>query len=545
MSEKALAKALLRRHPEYDDRLEHWEFLRTCYDGGREWFDQNLFQYWKEGEDEFEARKDRAYRFNHSREVVDLINKYLFRTQIARGTENVPQSVIRFWMQTTKDGMDIDYFMRNVSKQASIMGRVYIVVDSTNQLAGPVSVAEARRAGIRNYAYIVNPIDAVDMSFDDNDELNWILIRETYRDDSDFENSSGDVEERLRLWTRDGWVLYQLSEYKQGDEVPVDVIVTEVDSYRYSVAKLGEGTHGLGKVPVIVHDHVEHYSDYYAPSLINDIAYQDRAVANYLSNLDAIIQDQTFSQLAIPAQALMPGEEEQTKNKLIEMGTKRIFLYNAEAGVAPQFLSPDPKQVDVIITAIRQVINEIYHSVGMAGERTKQDNSMGIDNSSGVAKAYDFERINALLSTKAHALESCEQEIVELVMLWNGETVAEDTNRSRWIKYAETFDVRGLVDEFDMAAKLQKIEAPAIIRRIQMGKLVDKMLPVISDEERAEIEDELEEWPIDPEDMAEGDTTEGVDSEDDSEDDMGDSQEPTQGAVQPEPLGQTADPERE
>jgi hypothetical protein len=540
MSEKALAKALLRRHPEYDDRLEHWEFLRVCYDGGREWFDQNLFQYWKEGEEEYEARKSRAYRFNHSREVVDLVNKYLFRTQIARGVDNVPQSVIRFWMQTTKDGMDIDYFMRNVSKQASIMGRVYIVVDSTNQIAGPISVADARRAGIRNFAYIVNPIDAVDMSFDENDELNWILIRETYRDDSDFENSSGDVEERLRLWTRTGWVLYQLSEYKQGDEVPVDVIVTEVDSYRYTVTKLGEGTHGLGRVPVIVHDHVEHYSDYYAPSLINDIAYQDRAVANYLSNLDAIIQDQTFSQLAIPAQALMPGEEEQTKNKLIEMGTKRIFLYNAEAGVAPEFLSPDPKQVDVIITAIRQVINEIYHSVGMAGERTKQDNSMGIDNSSGVAKAYDFERINALLSTKAHSLESAEQEIVELVMMWNGDTVASDTDRSKWVKYSDTFDVRGLVDEFDMAAKLQKISAPAIIRRIQMSKLVDKMLPVISDAERAEIDKELMEWPESVEEMLESPS----DSDSDS-DDLGDSQEPTQGAVQPEPLGTTADPERE
>jgi hypothetical protein len=38
--------------------------------------------------------------------------------------------------------------------------------------------------------------------------------------------------------------------------------------------------------------------------LIADIAYLDRAAANYLSNLDAIIQDQTFSQLVIPAEAL-------------------------------------------------------------------------------------------------------------------------------------------------------------------------------------------------------------------------------------------------
>jgi hypothetical protein len=46
---------------------------------------------------------------------------------------------------------------------------------------------------------------------------------------------------------------------------------------------------------------------------------------------------------------------------------------------------------------INKIINEIYHTVGLAGERTKQDNAMGIDNSSGVAKAYDFERVNAAL----------------------------------------------------------------------------------------------------------------------------------------------------
>lgn len=535
MSDK-VTKALLRRHPEYEARLSHWVFLRSAYEGGREWFEDNLFRYWKEGDDEFVARKTRAYRFNHSREVVDLINKYLFRAQIKRGVDNVPQSVVNFWSSATKDGMDVDYLVRQISKSASIFGRIYIVVDSSRTQDLPISVADATQAGIRNFAYIVNPIDALDMSFDSNGQLNWILIRETYRNDDDFVEGDGDVEERLRLWTKTGWTLFRVAEYTQDTIIPIEATLTSVESRKYLVEIVDEGTHNLGKVPVIVHDNVEHDSSYYSPSLINDIAYQDRAVANYLSNLDAIIQDQTFSQLAIPAQALMPGEEEQTKNKLIEMGTKRIFLYNAEAGVAPAFLSPDPKQVNVIITAIRQIINEIYHSVGMAGERTKQDNSMGIDNSSGVAKAYDFERINALLTTKASALQRLEHQLVEMVMLWNGENTVESTmDKSAWVKYAETFDVRGLVDEFDMAAKLQKIGAPATVRRLQMSTLVDKMLPVISQEERAEVDAELEEWPP---------KVPVMDSSDDQDsDDSTDPNRPTQGSVQPEPFGSTATPD--
>src|SRR5262249_7745025 len=154
--------------------------------------------------------------------------------------------------------------------------------------------------------------------------------------------------------------------------------------------------HELGEVPAIPLPHTVGEHLYSAPALINDIAYLDRAIANYLSNLDAIIQDQTFSQLAMPAQAMLPGED--AYEKLLEMGTKRMFVFDGEGGAVPMFLSPDPKQAGVILAVIDKIINEIYHTIGMSGERTKQDNAVGTDNSSGVAKAYDFERMNSLLA---------------------------------------------------------------------------------------------------------------------------------------------------
>ncbi|MCF6933136.1 hypothetical protein L4L51_29350, partial [Klebsiella pneumoniae] len=112
-----------------------------------------------------------------------------------------------------------------------------------------------------------------------------------------------------------------------------------------------------------------------------------------------IIQDQTFSQLAIPVQSLLPGDE--NHKKVLEFGTKRVFTYDGENGAQPFYLSPDPKQASMIISTVQQIINEIYHSVGVAGERTKQDNAKGIDNSSGAAKLYDFQRVNSLLINKS------------------------------------------------------------------------------------------------------------------------------------------------
>ena len=72
--QKRLKALIARRHPEYDESVKHWDFLEDTYEGGREWFKDNIFRYIKEGDQEFADRVDRCYRFNHTREVVDLIN---------------------------------------------------------------------------------------------------------------------------------------------------------------------------------------------------------------------------------------------------------------------------------------------------------------------------------------------------------------------------------------------------------------------------------------------------------------------------------------
>lgn len=488
MADKDLSNIASRRHPEYAERKTHWEFLESCYEGGRDWFQTNIFKYMKEGSVEFTDRKERAYRFNHTREVVDLVNKYVFRTDVSRNEVDAPDSVKTFWKSATSDGQDIDYLMTQISKRTSISGRIYVVVDN-NVTRAPDSKAEEKKSGVKTYAYWVGPQDVLDMSFDDLGNLNWILIREKYREDEDPFGDENLVQQQFRLWTKNDWYLFRHKLDAEGK------IVKNEATQKPMVEQTDFGKHGLGRVPVVPVDHMDDDNLYNAPALINDIAYLDRSIANYLSNLDAIIQDQTFSQLAMPAQGLMPGEEEDITKKMTEMGTKRIFLYNGEAGAEPKFLSPDPRQAQLIITTIRTIINEIYHTVGMAGERTKQDNSMGIDNSSGVAKAYDFERVNALLINKAKVLSKAELAILDLVGLWNGDEVQDGL-----IKWSENFDVRGLADEFEIASNLALISAPETMRREQMKGLRDKLFPTSSDELKGKMEGEIDnDWPPQPE----------------------------------------------
>lgn len=484
VEQKRLRALVERRHPLYASLSKHWSFMEKTYDGGRDWFEANIFRYIKEGDLEFNGRLSRAYRFNHTREVVDLINKYLFKQHIAR-SEDVPESVKRFWAKSTKSGLTINDFARQISKKTSLFGRVGIVID-TNKIDGDVvSKEDEKREQLGAYAYIVSPNQMLDYSFDEQGKLNWILIYEQGRDDEDPFSSTGKVIHRFRLWTRTDWTLFEVEYTGSGRSIQTKVTEKDKDS------------HDLGEVPVILADNIIGDDEYSAPALIDDIAYLDRAVANYLSNLDAIIQDQTFSQLAMPAQGILPGEE--AHDKLIEMGTKRIFTYNGEGGAQPFFLSPDVKQADLIIQVVTKIIGEIYHTVGLAGERTKQDNAVGIDNSSGVAKAYDFERVNALLAAKADSLEAIEKKIVRLVAAWHGETVDD---KSSLVSYPDNFDTRGLYDEFDISARLMLIDAPDTVRREQVKSIIEKLFPQLKTDLKAKMLAELKNWPVDPLELA-------------------------------------------
>jgi hypothetical protein len=468
--QKALRALIERRHPMYDESIEHWNFLQATYDGGRAWFKENLHRYHKEGDKDFEDRLERAYRFNHTREVVDLVNKYLFKQHVYR-SDDAPESVKAFWKSCTKAGLGIDEFMRQVSSRSSTLGRVGIVVDSNMPSGMNLSQAEAKRQGFKTYAYTITTTQMLDFAFDEHGQLRWILIHEVFRDD-ETPQSSGKLVDRYRLWTTTEWKLYE----------------ERVEGRKKVIVLVEEGVHNLGRVPVIFANSFVTDEEYAPPSLINDIAYLDKAVANYLSNLDAIIQDQTFSQLVMPAQNVLPGEDDYVK--IQEMGSKRVFLFDGEGGGKPEYISPDPKQAQIILETINKIIGEIYHSVGLAGERTKQDNSMGIDNSSGVAKAYDFERVNALLASKADALELVENQLVELVCLWNKTAAPEKS----MVEYPDDFDTRGLYDEFDIAGKLLLIEAPQSLRQEQMKLVVKKLFPQLAEKKLKEIESEIEEW---------------------------------------------------
>lgn len=476
LDSRKIDKLVKRRHPDYKKFKGHWDFLYETYRGGREWFDKHIFQYMKESNKEFEDRVKRAYRFNHTREVVDLVNKYVWRCGKVVRSKDAPDAVKRFWLRSRRNGWAIEKVMPVISKMTSIYGRIWIVVDATGTKQEVKSKEDEKNADYRTFFYFKRPQDLLDVGYDDDGNVIWAMFSEEHRND---DNPFGEakVKSRVRLWTQTTWHLYELSSGKKKSFL------------------VDEGSHDLGICPVFPADHQVSDELYASQSLIDDIAYLDRAVANYLSNLDAIIQDQTFSQLAMPAQSSLFQEhishddedgEEKARKKMQDVGTKRVFLYDSEGG-QPMFLSPDPKQASLITDVIQQIINEIYHCIGIAGERTKQDNAMGIDNSSGVAKAFDFERVNSLLISKGQSLEWTENRIVELVLRFHGEW-DEKYIEDPLVKYPENYDVIGAQDELQLSARYDMITTPLKLKQYQLKRAVRKMYEGAPEKEVEELE---------------------------------------------------------
>lgn len=473
MTKDSIKNLIESRHPEYEANLAHWNFVEETYEGGREWFEGNIFQFIKEGEKEYNDRVERAYRFNHTKQVVDQIDKYLFKMDVARKIEDAPDYIKSFWLSASLNGLDMDTLAKRISNATSVFGRVYVVVDSNVKEGTVTTLKDEKDGNSKVYAYIVRPQDVLDMSYDDMGELNWILIREFVRDDEDPLTGSRKMKEQFRLRTRSSWTLYEIVTTRGG---------------KATYEEKSTGANPLGVVPVIQADNVFSEEEYCATGMIDDIAYLDRAVANYLSNLDAIIQDQTFSQLVMPAQGVLPGED--GADKLISMSTKRVFLYNGENGAVPSYIAPDPRQAELILQAIGKIINEIYHSIGLSSERSKE--SASVDNASGVAKSIDFERVNSLLATKSRSLQMFERKLLKMVARFRGNN---DLNADELVSYPLEFDIRSLYSEFAVATQLMLLSAPDELRREQMRLVIKKLFPATSDATVALLEKSLLTWP--------------------------------------------------
>jgi hypothetical protein len=93
-----------------------------------------------------------------------------------------------------------------------------------------------------------------------------------------------------------------------------------------------------------------------------------------------------------------------------------------------------------------------------------------------------------------------------IVALYAGEEKKLASLERPLVLYADDFDVRGLYDEFEIAARLELVSAPDTVRRQHMERTIDKLFPQLKKELRDKMMSELKTWPpkLDPMDPTGG-----------------------------------------
>ncbi len=453
------SELIARRHPKYTTALNEWEFFQASYLGGRGFLDTHLTKHRNEGDEEYKARQDAAYRENHVKRVVDLISSYLFKEDAKRESSN--DLLNTFFANFDGKGTTVRRFMKTVDLWASIMGRMYIVMDkrqlSADEQTG--TAADNINPEAQPYCYMVFPQNVMDFALDEVGNFKWILIRETYRDDSDPFSSSGDEADRYRLWRPKAWDLYNdKGELIESGEGPKIIPIVAVDS--------------------------ESKNEYEGQSLIGDTAYLDRAIYNNWSRLDSIVADQTFSQLIFPIEGLPAdiAKDQKLRDEFLTLATNRVILYSAMAQAPPSFISPDASQATFILDMIVTQVKQLYGSQGLQAETGTE-----VKQQSGVAKSYDFDKLNKMLIAKADNLQNAEVKLVKIFASW-----IEIANIECEIDYPDNFDVKTLIDDIAVAQELVLLNISQTFTEKLFKAIVQKAMPKMSNEDRSKIFEEIE-----------------------------------------------------
>jgi len=417
------------RHQAYSRTADEWNFFLASYRGGAEYVRQgNLFSHRLEHKgpeaNDFAERRRRSYYLNYCRPIVDLYTSYLFKEQPHISPD---EPFAHLFTDADGKGVGLVEFMKRTATLSSIFGHVWVGTDRPKD-------------GGRAYLTMFYPQNFLNWETDGHDRLEWCLVREPWGRCEVVKEADriGIIDGKswvYRLWTTDEWFV--------------------LDSKGRLIE---QGEHGYGCVPFVCVKHRDVEGELLGESLIADIAYVNREIYNLSSLLQEILARQTFSQLVAQGSSEEYGD-------IARLGTSSIFLY-PEGKNAPQFISPDTSQAQILIDAIDRAISEIYRLANL-----RRGSVTGETEQSGISKAFDFLDTYQVLADKAQQTEDGFRRVLELYSL-------VDTGEVREVKVRLTrsFGVERTGELIDETKKLFELGIPDAFRRELLKQLAHTKL---------------------------------------------------------------------
>ena len=449
-----------RHHPLVVRHRESWRRAEKAYSGGATYIDQALVRHVSEVAPEFEERKRRAYYFNYPRRIARLISQYVLADEPQRHGGD-PALAEDF----SRTGLRVSELIRQLSTLVNCFGTAWVLVDMP-PASGEIDLERRRVERLQPFAVTLRPWEVADWSYGADGRLDWAIVEE-------FCMVSNQPTElpvmacRRRLWTRQGWQLFERS--RDNGEVRL----------------IAEGSHPVGMVPLVRLEEVDGFG-LDAGHWFEDVVRISDAILNAESEAQMNIIKQMFGLLVV-SESFRNADFERSPtpdgDKFSHVLARSAALWESteEKGIT-RYIAPGGVETSIIRDEIRNLKKELYEVVGLAvqGESRQAQTAE--------SKEWDHLNVQQFLASRVDMLEQAEMQTWNLMQRWDHSIAIPS------ISYNREFSVVDLGDSVQALLDLKTLDAGPEFRReiIRAGvRLLEKIkkIPALT---RQEIEREIE-----------------------------------------------------
>jgi len=425
---------------EFQRNKDRWQFLLESYEGGETYRNgQHLVKYQLETDGEYASRLASTPLDNHCRSVLSVYISFLFRERPHRemGPLEHDYALKEFLKDSDLDGRSFDAFMKEVSTWGSVFGHCWILMTKPSVLAE--TLADQVAQGVRPYVNLLTPLVVTDWKWERMPNGRYDLSYFKY-----IEDINGDTV-TIREWTKDFIRTWESNEKRK----EANLMLEEVN--------------GLGKIPAVIAYNQRSQVRGIGVSDINDIADQQRAIYNELSEVEQSIRLEGHPSLV------------STSDTQVGSGAGALVIMpdNLDPGLKPYMLNADATPINSIYESINNRVKMIDKMANTGGVRATEART-----ASGIALETEFQLLNAKLSEKADNLELAEEQ------LWNLWCEYQGVTWEGKIEYPGSFNIRDVNREFEQLQSAKNAAtSPAVLA------VIDYKIMEALDEEPEEITD--------------------------------------------------------
>jgi hypothetical protein len=233
-----------QEHPDYTNKSRMWRRYRDLYAGGEQ-FRHNAAEYLlrrqKEPLEVYQERLARVFYENYLGSIVDWYTATLVRREpvleFTGANEPAKDFYARFVQNCDLRGTTLTQFFKQQMTEALVCGKSYVVVDFPRPDSPALTRADEDESG-RSRAYLVayNADELINWSYDQQGELEWVVIRTSVLKQDDVKTFGWKRETRWIYYDREKFETYAR---RGADQKEIEL----TDQGRHGFA-------GIGRVPV-------------------------------------------------------------------------------------------------------------------------------------------------------------------------------------------------------------------------------------------------------------------------------------------------------